>query len=91
MLPRKLIDTKIRKTFELIKPYIRDNVLDAGAGNCLLSELIANEMKVKVQPLDIVDKNLTKLKLKVYDGKHIPFENKSFDTSLLICFTLCAR
>lgn len=84
MLPRKLIDVKTRKVFDLINPYIKGKLIDIGAGNCLLSELISNELKVKVQPLDIVDKNLTKLELKIYNGKNIPFKNQSFDTALLI-------
>lgn len=84
MLPRKLIDIKTQKTFEVIKPYLKNRIIDIGAGNCLLAQTITNELKLDVQPIDIKNTNLTNLKVKIFDGQTIPFRNKFFDTSIMI-------
>jgi len=59
-------------------------VLDIGAGNGLIAEIIAQEKSAHVTLIDVLDWNLSKLPLFLYDGIRIPFENKQFDVVLLI-------
>jgi len=58
--------------------------LDIGAGGGWTGELIAEKKKAKVQLLDVADLNRSSLPLTLYDGKHIPFPDNSFDVSLLM-------
>ena len=68
----------------LVSPYINkgEKILDIGAGTGLISEILGN--KAKMTLLDVKNYNQTKLPLKIYDGKKIPFKDKSFDTALLL-------
>jgi ubiquinone/menaquinone biosynthesis C-methylase UbiE len=70
----------------IIGKYIIKNkeILDIGLGNGINAEVIAKEHKVDITGIDVIDYNETKIKLKIYDGKTIPFKNKSFDTVLII-------
>lgn len=61
-----------------------DRVLDIGAGGGWIGERISISRKASVLLLDVADMNRTNLELKVYDGKHIPFPNASFDDCLLV-------
>ncbi len=69
---------------DLVIGYISkgEKVLDIGAGSGFISEILSH--KAKVTLLDLKDYNQTKLPLKIYDGKKIPFKDKSFDTALLL-------
>ena len=68
----------------LVSPYIKkgERVLDVGAGTGFISKILSK--KARVTLLDIKDYNQTDLPLRIYDGKKIPFKNKSFDTILLL-------
>lgn len=59
-------------------------VLDLGAGNCQIALALNHKYSLNVTPIDIVNNNKTSLKLIVYDGKNIPFENNHFDASYVI-------
>lgn len=74
--------SRARRNFNLLKPYLQGKILDIGAGNCLISELISK--KYKVSCIDVTDNNKTGLPLVLYDGNKLPFKKKSFDTSLLL-------
>lgn len=69
-----------------IKPYIKPaaKVLDIGAGSGIIGKHIANSLEVHVTLVDVVDKRKVDLPFIIYDGKRLPFENKSFDAALLI-------
>ncbi len=73
---------RARRNYGLLKPYLQGKILDIGAGNCLISELISKECNVSC--VDIADNNKTSLPLVLYDGNKLPFKKKSFDTSLLL-------
>lgn len=62
-------------------------LLDYGAGDCSVAEYIQESYGVKVTPIDVVDYNHTNLKLIIYDGKHLPYKDNSFD-SVLVMFVL---
>ena len=68
----------------LIINYIKkdEKVLDIGAGSGYIAEIISK--KADVTLLDIKNYNQTKLPLKIYDGKKIPFKDNSFDTAMII-------
>ncbi len=61
-----------------------DRVLDIGAGGGWIAKRLQDSLGAKVTLLDVADMNRADLPLQVYDGKHIPFPDASFDTSLLL-------
>jgi ubiquinone/menaquinone biosynthesis C-methylase UbiE len=61
-----------------------DRVLDVGAGDCRLAARIQQKMGCTVVPVDVENFNQTSLKLTLFDGKTLPFEDNSFDAVLLI-------
>mgnify|MGYP001576494255 FL=1 len=68
----------------LIKKYIRekDRILDIGAGSGYIAEILSKNADITL--LDVKDYNQTNLPLKIYDGKKIPYKDKSFDAALLL-------
>jgi len=77
---------RARKSAKHILPEIPlgATVLDVGAGNGLIAEIIAQEKSANVTLVDVLDWNLSKLPLLLYDGTRFPFENKQFDVVLLV-------
>lgn len=74
-----------KRRFGHIRPYIIGSTLqDIGAGEGMIGELIARELKMKVDLLDVVDLNQTNLPHITYDGRHIPFPDDSRDTITLL-------
>jgi ubiquinone/menaquinone biosynthesis C-methylase UbiE len=67
-------------------PHLRptDRVLDVGAGDCRLAARLQQRMGCTVVPVDVEDFNMTDLKLTMYDGTHLPFDDNSFDAVLLV-------
>lgn len=61
-----------------------DRVLDIGAGGGWIGKRLSDSRGAKVTLLDVADMNRTNLPLRVYDGKHIPFPDSSFDACLLL-------
>lgn len=57
----------------------KTTLLDVGAGNGFKAQEIARKYGALVTLCDIGDFNHTDLPLKVFDGKHLPFPDKSFD------------
>ena len=62
----------------------KDTVIDIGAGNCKISEYLHSSIGCKVIPIDIKNYSKTNLSPITYNGKRIPFKDKTFDYSLLI-------
>ena len=77
---------RARKAARYIIPQISIGaaVLDIGAGNGLIAEIIASEKKTQMTLIDVLDWNLSKFSLLLYDGLRIPFGNKQFDVALLV-------
>ena len=67
-------------------PHISEgaNILDIGAGSGMLAEEIAKRINVKFTLLDVIDWNVSRFPLMLFDGEHIPFREKQFDIALLI-------
>jgi ubiquinone/menaquinone biosynthesis C-methylase UbiE len=56
-----------------------ESVLDLGCGDLLVADSIQRKKSVKITGIDVINTNLTELPLKIYNGRRIPFEDKSFD------------
>ncbi|NMC60940.1 MAG: methyltransferase domain-containing protein [Candidatus Methanofastidiosa archaeon] len=72
--------------FNLIEEFIskEEIILDIGCGSCNIVEVL-NENKYNVIPVDI--KNLSfieEIKPIIYDGKSMPFRDKTFDMSIIL-------
>lgn len=59
-------------------------IIDIGAGSCLIAKYIRDKFQTNITPIDVVDYNKTNLKLVLYNGEKIPFENQTFDIALII-------
>lgn len=74
-----------RRSFEGIRPYVvGPRVLDIGAAEGWVGELLSAREAYKVQLLDVANLNRTQLPLRVYNGLDVPFPDRSFDTALLM-------
>ncbi|MCK5591854.1 MAG: methyltransferase domain-containing protein, partial [Candidatus Pacebacteria bacterium] len=61
-----------------------DNIIDIGAGTCNVCALL-KEKGFQIIPLDVQNLSFVKeIKPVIYDGRKIPFEDKSFNTSLIL-------
>lgn len=81
----KFIERRAESIVNDIKYGIHGNkILDIGSGGCdVVKKLMENNFDVT--PLDIKNKSFIKtIKPILYDGTHMPFEDNSFDTALLI-------
>ena len=76
---------RAKKSAKHILPYIPRgaNVLDIGAGNGLIAEIIAKERDAEITLVDVMDWNLSSLPLRLYDGGRLPFQDDQFDIALL--------
>ena len=56
-------------------PHISEgaNILDIGAGSGMLAEEIAKRINVKFSLLDVIDWNVSRFPLMLFDGEHIIF------------------
>jgi len=67
-----------------IAPHIgQGSILDIGAGDGRIAATFRRD-KYDVQLIDVVDFDQIRWPCQVYDGRNIPFPDKSFDYSLLI-------
>ena len=78
------LEGRSRTIFSSIEPFLDGStMLDVGAGNGLVSKLAKEKLDIGISLIDIIDYNKSDLPLKLFDGEHIPFPNRSFDISLL--------
>lgn len=68
-----------------IAAYLKPDskVLDIGCGSGIIANQIAEKLKVRMTLVDVVDKRRVNLPLTIYDGRKLPFGDKTFDTALL--------
>jgi len=81
-----LVSNHAQKIYNLIKTYLIKNerIIDIGAGLCTIDKILL-EKGYKLTPIDIKDLSLYEnIKPLVYDGKIIPFKDKSFDVALIL-------
>lgn len=75
-------------SFRYLKPYLSkdDSVLDVGSGTGLVAARIS-KVVAKLECVDVIDINKTKIPLKLYNGTDLPFPDKLFSKSIC-CFSL---
>ncbi len=69
--------------YDFIKSYYGNTCLDIGAGTGRFSQFLADQGH-KVTLVDVVDKRKVDLDLIHFNGKHLPVDDNSFDTSLFM-------
>lgn len=69
-----------------LAPHLRadQHILEIGAGNGLVAEMLHRRTGARFTLLDVVDYNRSALPLHVYDGRNLPFEDNAFDLALLV-------
>jgi ubiquinone/menaquinone biosynthesis C-methylase UbiE len=78
----KLLDWR----YGLVADHVEDGqrVLDLGAGTGWVGKRLVERKGCDVSLVDVLDCNETDLPLTVYDGKKIPFDDKTFDVVTLV-------
>lgn len=83
----RIIDSRFqrrsKRVAEFIRPHVSESnsVLDLGCGDLLIGQVVQQTTGADVTGLDVIDTNQTKLPLMLFDGKEIPFADKSFDVT----------
>ncbi len=77
---------RARSKWRWLRPYVGtpDRLLDLGAGEGYVGECAARDTGAEVTLADVVDFNRSTLPLVMYDGRRLPFEDASFDVTLLV-------
>ena len=81
-LIKPLLLVKARKIDKYCKPYLKEKVIDVGAGRCYISKRLESR-GLDVTCLDVKDLSRTGMKVTVYDGRNFPFKNNHFDSALI--------
>lgn len=78
-------DREIEKRIETMKSFVGkgDRVLDVGAGKGVMGERLQRDLGVEVVGVDVVDYADAEIPIHPYDGKRLPFEDRSFDVVFL--------
>lgn len=82
----ELSEIRAKDMVERIEDFLKpnDHILDVGSGTCHITKHLLDK-NYKVIPLDISNQSLvTNLNPIIYNGEQIPFENDSFDVSLIL-------
>lgn len=69
-----------------LQPHLSgaSSVLDLGAGSCKVAKVMTVKHRLLVVPVDIVNHNVTDLHLTLYDGRTLPFDDNTFDVTVLV-------
>jgi SAM-dependent methyltransferase len=74
-----------RRRLEKIQAHVvGKSLLDVGAAEGWAGEWAQAQLGLQVDLVDVVDLNRTDLPLHLYDGRHLPFPDKSYDTVMLL-------
>ncbi len=65
-------------------PFPYKRVLDLGAGEGYVGEIVSRETRAEVTLADVVDFNRTALPFVRYDGRTLPFSTGAFDLTLVV-------
>ncbi len=70
------------RRIEAFRPFVHpgDSVLDVGAGTGRFAKLLAERLSLKATGVDVCDYADHDIPFFTYDGKTLPFPDKSFDT-----------
>ncbi len=83
---RRIYEHRARWTLRRLRSLIRptDRVLDIGAGDCRVDELLQRKVGCQVTSVDVEDFNTTARPLTLFDGVRLPCDDQSFDVALII-------
>ncbi len=77
----KVLSTEI---LTFINPSIK-TILDVGCGDGAIAKLIKNKNKeIKIDGIDVMERPSSSISIELYDGENIPYNNNSFDCTILI-------
>lgn len=82
----KILERRTEEVTDIILNFLgkKNKILDIGCGFCTVTQKLSAQ-GFKVTSLDIKDSSIfPEIIPTIYNGKIIPFPNRSFDTSLLI-------
>jgi len=83
-LPKHIFRLATRRRFSLLCQWIvGESLLDIGAAEGWIGEAAA-EAGYQVQLIDVVDLNQTQLPHRIYNGRHLPFQDNAFDTVMIL-------
>ena len=71
----KLVLNKAKKICKEVCPYVVGTVLDVGAGRGIIAKEVQKAKKTKVHCLDVKD---------LRDAYHLPFQDNSFDSVMIV-------
>lgn len=83
---QKLVRSRSEIVVDRVIPYLKSSkkIIDIGSGTGDVAYLLQKKGK-KITPVDVGNFHGPRLvKTTIYDGKILPFKNKSFDTALLL-------
>jgi ubiquinone/menaquinone biosynthesis C-methylase UbiE len=71
---------------EVLRPHLNGRVLEVGSGDCYLIDKMNRLDGIEAHGVDVKDYNqVPGLKtFQLYDGKHLPFANESFDVIIAV-------
>lgn len=78
---------RIKSLSRLITSLLQTNkrVLDIGCGDGQIDSIIKKQLPdIHIEGIELLEKDGRNIKITIFDGSHIPFEDNSFDCSLLI-------
>jgi ubiquinone/menaquinone biosynthesis C-methylase UbiE len=86
-LVERVVKNMVNGTVDFLEDFIeeKEQIIDIGGGGGWISQELQKRKKTKNLILDVINLNQTDLRLVIYDGKNIPFDDNTFDTALLIC------
>lgn len=86
LLVKKIDKKRAKIVINRIKPFLEksNNIIDIGCGSGYISSILKSQ-GFDVMPVDVADFHGPRLvEPIIYNGKKLPFPNKSFDTALLL-------
>lgn len=77
----RLMRSHVEYNFATVAPHVErgSRLLDIGAWDCRVTQLLRDRLGCDVTAADVVDKNATDVPLVVYDGVRIPLPDASVD------------
>lgn len=79
---KKWVESKLKN----VLPHLnkKDKIIDIGCGNCMVIKTL-QENGYTCTALDVADLSIVEnIKVVIYDGEKMPFENQDFDAALLL-------
>jgi ubiquinone/menaquinone biosynthesis C-methylase UbiE len=83
---RRMCEKRANNSYNEIKEYLckGDKILDIGSGTCNICQILKNN-SYDCTPVDIENKSiLSNIAPIIYDGKKLPFKDRSYDVALLL-------